>query len=72
MRATPSFAPDVDHAQIPTLADIPRYHGRVRPDAIAMSFEGRHTTYADLDRRTNRVAHALLAASETEPGTLLV
>ena len=62
MRATPSFAPDVDHAQIPTLADIPRYHGRVRPDAIAMSFEGRHTTYADLDRRTNRVAHALLAA----------
>jgi len=62
MNPATSFTSGVDHAQIATLADISRYHARVRPDSVALSFEGRHTTYADLDRHTNQVARALLAA----------
>jgi long-chain acyl-CoA synthetase len=37
-------------------------HARVRPEASAIIFEDRRTSYAELDRRTNRVANALLAA----------
>lgn len=47
---------------IKTLGDVARVHARVRPDAVALKFEGRTTTYAMLDARTNRVAHALQAA----------
>lgn len=47
---------------IQTLGDIARLHARVRPNAVAMKFEGRTTTYAAFDANTNRVAHALLAA----------
>ena len=57
--------PDVDYGQMPMLGDIARVHGRDRPQAVALSFEGRETTYAALDRRTNQVAHALLAAGVT-------
>lgn len=49
-------------APIRTLADIPRYHAALTPDAIALSFEGRVTTYGDLDRASNQVANGLIAA----------
>ena len=45
-----------------TLGDIARAHGKGRPDAVAMTFEGRTTTYGDFDAVTNKVAHALLRA----------
>ena len=45
-----------------TLGDIARHHGRTRAGNIALSFEGRDTTYGDLDRHTNQVANALIAA----------
>jgi len=51
----------VDFDRMPTLGDIARYHARERPEAIALSFEGRSTTYAAFDRRTNQVANALAA-----------
>jgi long-chain acyl-CoA synthetase len=51
-----------DFDQMPTLGDIARYHARERPDAIALSFEGRDTSYAAFNRNTNKVANALLAA----------
>ncbi|MBL8530147.1 MAG: fatty acid--CoA ligase [Hyphomonadaceae bacterium] len=44
-----------------TLGDVARYHGRTRPDRVALVFEGRATTYAALDRNTNQVAAALAA-----------
>jgi acyl-CoA synthetase (AMP-forming)/AMP-acid ligase II len=58
-----SAAPSgVDFSQIPTIGDIPRYQARVRPDAIALTFEGRESTFAEFDRHTSQVAHALTAA----------
>lgn len=52
---------------MPTLGDVARHHGRTRGDKVALSFEGRTTTYADLDRHTNQVANALIAAG-VKPG----
>ena len=52
----------VDFAKMPTLAHITRYHAEVRPDAVALAFEGRETTFAAFDRRTDQVAAALVAA----------
>jgi long-chain acyl-CoA synthetase len=50
---------------IRTLGDVARLHARVRPDAVAMTFEGRTTTYAALDVKANQVAQALLATGVT-------
>ncbi|MEI7873827.1 MAG: fatty acid--CoA ligase [Alphaproteobacteria bacterium] len=45
------------------LADIVRIHAARRPDAAAIVYEGRTTTYACLDRGANRVANGLIAAN---------
>ena len=47
---------------IASLADIVRHHAAERPDAIALTFEDRHTSYAALDRHSSRVANGLIAA----------
>jgi long-chain acyl-CoA synthetase len=47
--------------EINTLADVPRYHARVRPDAAAMTFGDRVTTYAQWDKRCSRAANGLTA-----------
>jgi long-chain acyl-CoA synthetase len=47
---------------INTLGDIARIHGRERPDAMALKFEGRMATYGMLEAHTNRVAHGLQVA----------
>ena len=52
---------------INSIADIPRKQAEVRPDAPALWFEGKTTSYAELDERSNRVANALIAAG-VEPG----
>jgi acyl-CoA synthetase (AMP-forming)/AMP-acid ligase II len=44
-----------------TVADLPRFHAAVRPQAHALEYRDRVTTYADLDRSTSRVANGLLA-----------
>ena len=49
------------------IADIPRVQARKRADATALWFEGRSTTYGELDERANRVANALIAA-DVRPG----
>jgi long-chain acyl-CoA synthetase len=52
--------PFVDFDQILTVGDVSRYHAKQRPNAIAQSFEGRETTFKELDRHTNQVANALI------------
>ncbi len=47
---------------MPTIGDVARHHGRTRADRLALSFEGRLTTYGELDRNSNRVANALADA----------
>jgi acyl-CoA synthetase (AMP-forming)/AMP-acid ligase II len=47
---------------IARLADVVRQQAAERPAAIALTFEGRDTTYAELDRRASRVANGLIAA----------
>src|ERR1700736_4138294 len=54
-----SCGADLD--QMLTLGDIARTYARDRPEAIALSFEGRYTTFADFERHSNQVARALLA-----------
>src|SRR5687767_12433631 len=44
------------------LAELSRYHAAVRGERVAMKFEGRETTFGQLDRRASRVANGLLAA----------
>lgn len=51
----------IDFFAMPTLADVPRYHAGQRPNATALSFEGRETTFAEFDARTNQAAQALIA-----------
>jgi long-chain acyl-CoA synthetase len=53
--------PQVDFDRMTTLGDVARYHREARPDATALEFEGRATSFADFDRHTDRVAAALLA-----------
>jgi len=50
-----------DTAQITSVADIARVQARLRPDAVAVWFEGRETTFGELDALSNRCAQALLA-----------
>lgn len=45
-----------------TIGDIPGTFAQSQPDAVVFSFEGRDTTFAQLDQHTNQVANALLAA----------
>ncbi len=46
--------------EIRTLADAPRFHGKTRPDAIALMYEGRVTNYRDFDKLTTQVANGLI------------
>jgi len=53
------------NSEIRSIADVARHHGRVRPDAAALSCEGRNTTWAELDRLSNRVACGLRESGST-------
>jgi acyl-CoA synthetase (AMP-forming)/AMP-acid ligase II len=47
---------------IRVLADIPRHQAMQRPHAVALSYEGKETTYQELNVASNLVASGLLAA----------
>ena len=51
----------IDIDAMPFLADIPRVQASLRPAETALWFEGRATSFAELDTRTNQVANGLLA-----------
>jgi long-chain acyl-CoA synthetase len=48
--------------EITALADIVRVHGANRGDRPMLTFEGRTTTFGEMDRRSSQVAQALAAA----------
>lgn len=56
-----------DRENIRTAADIPGLQARVRPNEPALWFEGRTTTYADVEQRSNQCAQALIDAG-VKPG----
>jgi acyl-CoA synthetase (AMP-forming)/AMP-acid ligase II len=53
--------------QLANLADMVRDRARTRDNAVVYEFEGRQTTFAEFDTRTNRVARALIALG-VKPG----
>ncbi|MDP3459267.1 MAG: AMP-binding protein, partial [Hyphomonas sp.] len=57
----------IDIEAMPYLADIPRVQAERRPNDTALWFEGKATSYADLDKRSNQVANGLLALG-IQPG----
>ena len=54
------FVDAVSNSQ--SFAEIIRHLASVQPERIALSFEGRETTYSAFDKHTNQVANALIAA----------
>ena len=50
------------------VADITRYQASINGERVAQVFEGRETTYAELDLRASQIANGLMAA-HCVPGT---
>jgi long-chain acyl-CoA synthetase len=50
------------HAEYLSIADIVRRHAAARPDAPALSCDGRSVTFGELDRRSSQAAQALRTA----------
>lgn len=57
----------VDVSQMTSFAEIARRYAQTQPDSVALSFEGRDTTFAQFHENTNQVANALVAAG-VSPG----
>ena len=57
----------IDLQAIRRLSDIPRAQARARSGDVAIVHDGRTTTFADLETRSNQVAQALLAQG-LQPG----
>jgi len=56
-----------DFSRLQSVADISRVHAKDRPDAVALDFRDRTTTYSELDQRANRVAQGLIGLGQ-RPG----
>ncbi|HEV2562860.1 MAG TPA: fatty acid--CoA ligase [Rhizomicrobium sp.] len=53
-------------SRLNSVADIPRLHAAERPDAVALDFNGRLTTYRELDERASKVAQGLISLSQKQ------
>lgn len=54
----------LDFAKMQTLPDLLSFHAQVRPHAVALEFEGRLTTYAELHAHSSQLATTLLTTTE--------
>src|SRR5208337_1942190 len=57
----------LDFSRLKSVADISRMHAADRPDAVALDYNDRETTFAELDTRANQVAQGLIALGQ-KPG----
>jgi len=57
----------IDTKAMPHVADIARHQAKHFGDKVAIWFEGRETSYAELEYRSNQVANGLIAAG-VKPG----
>ena len=57
----------LDPVAMPHLADIPRVQGEKLSGKPAIWFEGKTTTFSELDTNANQIANGLIAAG-VEPG----
>jgi len=53
-----------DFSGLNCLADISRQQAKLRPDAVALHYQGRDTTYAQIDRHASQVANGLVALGQ--------
>lgn len=58
------------HADIASLADIPRYHARTAADRVALMNARRRETFRELNRAASRIANLLIDAS-VKQGTVV-
>lgn len=58
----------LDFSRMQTLPDLLAYHAETRPHDVALEFEGRVTSYAEFDSRTNLLA-ASLRRLDPKPGS---
>src|SRR5207344_3104354 len=63
----PGSASMFDFSRLKSVADISRVHAAERPDAVALDFNDRVTTYRQLDDRASHVAQGLIALGQ-KPG----
>jgi fatty-acyl-CoA synthase len=56
-----------DFSRLKSVADISRFHAARQPDAVALDFRDRITTYGQLDERASRVAQGLIGLGQA-PG----
>ncbi len=49
----------IDHDRLKTIWDVLAYHAEQRPDAVALKFEGRSTSYSALAHAAEGMAHRL-------------
>jgi acyl-CoA synthetase (AMP-forming)/AMP-acid ligase II len=57
----------IDIEAMPFIADVPRVQAALRPEAAAFWFEGKTTSFAELEKRSNQVANGLIALG-VKPG----
>ena len=46
--------------QMSCVADISRYQAKINANRVAQIFEGRETTYAELDKMASQIANGLI------------
>jgi non-ribosomal peptide synthetase component F len=51
--------------EVATVADISRVQAQRRPDAAALIFEGRETSFGEIDAAASRIANQLIASGIT-------
>lgn len=63
---------DRQHNRISTLADIPALQARERGDSPALVYGERRVSYAELEARSNQLAHALLSDGAREQSNIAI